>query len=104
MVDTTNNFSQDGIIRIQYPTDWKYANIYPPHGFYSSYLATKKGGAYFLRIKVFNFSERPLLSNIFTEPAMQLIDGEPYLGSLLEGQVITAGTSTVQLDDKATTT
>ena len=77
--DGTNGFTRSGTIRILPRSDWKYANLYPPRGFYSPYLVNG-GGSYVLRIRATGFTVRPLVSGVSTSPAMEYLDGEPYLG------------------------
>lgn len=98
--DTTNNFSQSGTIRIAFPANWKYAALYPPHAFYSVYLRNG-GGTYALRIKCFGFTTRPLVSNVSTTPALEYLDGEPYVGVLHEGTAQAGGANTITLSSSA---
>jgi hypothetical protein len=94
--DTTNNFSQSGRIRIAFPPNWKYAALRPPHGFYYPYVANR-GGVFALRIKCFGFSQRPLVSKVSTTPALEYLDGEPYVGVHHSGTAQAGGTNTITL-------
>lgn len=98
--DTTNGFTKDGTIRFYPPADWKYACTYPPNGFYSTYLA-RGGGAYFVRIKAFGFSQRPVVDAIIAPAYMTLEDGEPFLGAEHTGTAVAGGNNTITLSASA---
>ncbi|MCS7201057.1 MAG: hypothetical protein NZ822_02845, partial [Patescibacteria group bacterium] len=101
--DTTNNFSQSGLIRIKYPPDWKYGRTYPPTAFYQAVFVNEKIGSYFLRIKVFDFATRPLVSSVRTTPSIQLIDGEEYVGVVNSGFIQFSTPTTTKISENAST-
>ncbi|MEJ5250299.1 MAG: hypothetical protein WHX60_00295 [Armatimonadota bacterium] len=100
LLDTTNGFTQSGIIRIAFPRDWKYAKLYPPHAFYSGYLQNG-GGCFALRIRASGFTTRPLVQAIKTIPAIEILDGEPYVGVLHEGTAQAATSDTITFASSA---
>ncbi|MCS7201067.1 MAG: hypothetical protein NZ822_02895 [Patescibacteria group bacterium] len=57
-----------------------------------------------MRIKVFNFTQRPLVKNVRTAASMEYLDGEPYLGIVHQGSIKEASSSTVIFLDDASST
>jgi len=94
--DGTNGFTQSGTIRIRPRSNWQYANLYPPRGFYNTYLANR-GGAYVLRIRATGFTVRPLVSRVSALPAIEYLDGEPFVGVVTEGIAQSGSTNTITL-------
>ena len=101
--DGTNVFSQPGTIRIAPPANWRYARLYPPHGFYSHYLVGG-GGCFALRIRAYNFTTRPLVSRVTTAPALELLDGEPYVGVEHSGSAQGGAGNSITLSTGASST
>ena len=98
--DGTNVFAQSGTIRIVPPTNWRYARLYPPHAFYDGHLSGGRG-CFVLRIRAYNFATRPLVSRVSTAPALELLDGEPYVGVEHSGTAQSGASNSITLSTGA---